>query len=164
MPQRCPVHLVPEVLGGRFAQQFGTFGKHEFDVDPGVDLHLGVVVPGAVAVVPGFDHKGPVPGFRRREHAFPAVRSHAAFPAGRREPHTLALRAGGVQEHGAHTELVMPFAEGGGAHHDGFAGQGFGRKLAALDDGLHCGNGKTPEPKALRDTALGHFGGCGTGS
>ena len=58
----------------------------------------------------------------------------------------------------------MALPEGGGPHNDGLAGQGFGGYLSAVDDGLHIGDGKTPEPQTIGYAALGHFGGCGTGS
>ena len=77
------------VLGG-FGEQGGALGQHQLDVDARFDLDFGVVVPGAVAVVPGLDDERPVAGAGRGQQAFPAVGALAPVPARRGE--TDALR------------------------------------------------------------------------
>ena len=163
-PQRPPVGgRAGGVLGG-FGEQRGAFGQHELDVDAGFHLDLGVVVPGAVAVVPGLDDEGPVAGGGRGQEAFPAVGALAAVAAGRGEADALAFLAAGVQQDGADAELVVAFAERGGAHHDGFARHGLGGELPAFDRRLHGGDRKTAKPKAVRDQGLRLLLGHGTGS
>ncbi len=120
-PQRPPVGgRAGGVLGG-FGEQRGALGQHQLDVDAGFHLDLGVVVPGAVAVMPGLDHEGPVAGGGRGQEAFPAVGALAARAAGRGEADALAFLPAGVEQDGADAELVVALAEGGGAHHQGFA-------------------------------------------
>ena len=132
-PQRPAVSGRAGGVLGRFGEQGGAFGQHQLDVDAGLHLDLGVVVPGAVAVVPGLDDEGPVAGGGRGQEAFPAVGAHAARSPRRGEADALALFAAGIEEDGADAELVVALPEGGGAHHDGFARHGLGGELPALD-------------------------------
>ena len=116
------------VLGG-FRQQRRTFGQHELDVDSGFHLDLGVVVPRAVAIVPGLDDEGPVAGAGRGQEAFPAVGAHPARAARRGQTDALAFLAAGIEQDGADAELVVSLTEHGGPHHNRFTHNGFGREI-----------------------------------
>ena len=151
------------VLGG-LGQQGGALGQHQLDVDARLDLDLGVVVPGAVAVVPGLDHEGPLAGAGGGEQAFPAVGALAPVSARRGQPDALAFFAPGVQQDRADAEHVVALAERGGADHDALADDGLGGEFSAFNRGLHGGDRKPAEFEALRDQGLRLLLGHGTGS
>ena len=163
-PQRPAVRGGARGVLGGFRQQRRAFGQHEFDVDAGLHLDLGVVVPGAVAVVPGLDDEGPVARGGRGQEAFPAVGAHPARSARRGEADPLPLLAAGIEQDGADAELVVSLTEHGGPHHNRFARDSFGGKLSALYRWLHGGDRKAAKTQAIRDQGLGLLLGHGTGS
>ena len=150
----CACPRASRAFSRRFREQGDAFGEHKLHVDAGFDLYLRVVVPRAVAVVPGFDRESPGSGRRRGQQALPAVCSLAALTRCRCKPDTLAFFALGVQQDGAHPQLVVAFTEDRGANHQIFTRQGLGREPAFLDHGLHGRDGESAEPKTFGDTGL----------
>ena len=163
-PERIAVGGVAEGLLGGLRQQRGPLVQHQLDVDAGFHLDLGVVVPGAIAVVPGLDDERPVTRGVGREHAFPQVRALAAVPGRGLEAHTLALLALRVQQDGTDAQLVMAFTEGLCTDHDSFAGERLGGKLPPFDSRLNVRDRETTKSKAIRDRSFGRLLGWGIGS
>ena len=125
---------------------------------------LGVVVPGPVPVMPGFNGERPVARAGGRDDAFPAVRALSAVTARRGQPDALAFLAFGIEQHRADSELVVSFAEYGRSDYEPLPRERLRWKRTSVHDGLHGSDREPAKTQAFRDQGLRFFAGSGTGS
>ena len=115
----------------------GAFLQHQLDVDTGVDLDGGVVVPGRHRVAPRLDREGPASLAGRRDLGRPAVGARGT----RRHRGERTLATLGVAQHDVRVDHVVALAEHRRRHREGFADDGFGRPATAVHGGLHVEDG-----------------------